>query len=91
MTNPRNYKKNWKGDWGEINSIQTIAYDFSTRTGDVQAAKGCYVDMKSTIDVFLAIDPRVTSIRNFAGGILDTVYQKQGEKWEAYRAVVVDG
>ncbi|PBB27271.1 hypothetical protein CK227_05375 [Mesorhizobium sp. WSM4308] len=56
--------------------VTGISYDFKTRTGRVDMAKGNNADMRGCIDVFLRIDPKAKHIETFAGSEPDTSYHK---------------
>jgi hypothetical protein len=56
--------------------VETLSYDWRTRTGEVHFPQHNCCDMSGCNDVFVAIDPEVRMIRTFTGGKHDTVYKK---------------
>jgi len=60
-----------------------LIYDFERRFGTLHQAADCCTDMTGTISVFEAIDPDVRKIQTWAGGFLDTTYERIHGKWVA--------
>jgi hypothetical protein len=63
--------------------VKRLTYEFNTRTGRLDMPEHNCCDMTGAIALFQAIDPKVRFIETFAGGVSDTSYRRQGDKWEA--------
>jgi hypothetical protein len=56
--------------------LESLDYDFRTRTGQLHFPAGDCCDMAGAIEVVTAIDPKAEVIRTYAGGEEDPSYKK---------------
>jgi hypothetical protein len=64
--------------------VERLSYDFISRTGDIHFPPDNCCDAKGVIKLFKGIDPKVSRINTFAGGIRDTYYCLQSGVWQPY-------
>lgn len=75
--------------WNEllVCEVESIEYDFRTRTGRLLMPRQNCCDMDGCIEFFKQIDPLVEVIYTQSDGIRDTSYRKQHGMWCAGRSV----
>ena len=66
--------------------VLLVAYDFRTRVGRLDMARGNCCDMSGAIAFFEAIDPQVIQIQTYAAAKRDTVYVKRRWGWQSIGA-----
>lgn len=71
-----------------VTFVQSLAYDFRTRTGRLTMPDGCCTAMAGCIRLFVAIDPHVVRIDTVSGHVPDTSYHRDERRgWVAVEAV----
>lgn len=63
--------------------VHRVEYDFDAMVGKLWMPEGSNCDMHGCTTMFDAIDPYAERIETYAGIFPDTVYVKNGKKWEA--------
>lgn len=75
-----------------VTSVRRLEYDFELRAGFLYLPPSCCTDMGGCIKLFQAIDPEVSLIYTFEGGVQGTIYERVGTIYERndqrWRAVV---
>ncbi|WP_247997509.1 hypothetical protein [Brucella tritici] len=64
--------------------VNSIHYDFHTKTGTVFMAEDSCTDMSGCIAFFERIDPQALLVRTLAGEEDDTVYRRGPRRWSAF-------
>jgi hypothetical protein len=60
-----------------------LEYHWRSGLGRIYLEPFCCTDMTVAIELFTRIDPKVTRIQVYAGGLLDTVYRREAREWVA--------
>jgi hypothetical protein len=64
--------------------VRELYYDFIKQEGTLNMREDNRCDMTGCIDLFKKIDPRVSRISTFAGGVQDTAYRLNADgRWVA--------
>ena len=63
--------------------VESVAYDFQTRTGTLRMAADNCCDMGGCIAFFVRVDPAVSRIETFSGSSPDTIYARTRGHWNA--------
>lgn len=64
-------------------SVDRVSYDYAQKVGEIWLPPDNCTDMKGAIRMMTGFDPEVKTIITWAGGRRDTVYFREGGKWEA--------
>ena len=59
--------------------VYAVEYDFKSRVGKLVMSNESCCDMHECINLFKSIDPKVKSIKTYAGKLLDTCYDMDGQ------------
>ena len=71
--------------------VLKLQYDFIMLEGTLDMPEGNCCDMRGCIDLFKKIDPRVSRISTFAGGVQDTAYRLNADgRWIARAPFISD-
>jgi hypothetical protein len=64
-------------------TARQLIYDVEEQRGFIYVAAGFCTDMSGAIWLFKRVDPHVREVIVVAGGEVDTIYTKLGQKWRA--------
>jgi hypothetical protein len=60
-----------------------LEYHWRSRLGRIYLEPLCCTDMTGAIELFTRIDPKVTRIEVYSGGLFDTIYHCEAGAWVA--------
>ena len=83
------------GDLGEVqlakyradleSHIDGLEHNFNSGVGRLYVPYGAGADMDACVRLFMLIDPNVKKINTFSGIERSTIYERNGDEWEARR------